>query len=204
MNPGLLARLLGPWVREVDRSSLRADAVAGVLCALLVLPQGIAFATLAGLPPEYGLYTAIVPCAVAALAGSSRHLVSGPTNAISLALVATLAPLAVVGSPAYIALALAVTVVVGALQFAIGALRLGAVANFVSPAALRGFTSGAAALIALFALTDLLGIGAPASRTLPALAEHLAQRIGAVSPAALAVGGVTIAVALACKAWRPH
>ena len=114
----LAARIFGSWVRRVDRTSVRADLLAGVLGALLVLPQGIAFATLAGLPPEYGLYTAIVPCAVAALFGSSWHVVSGPTNANSLALFATLAPLAAVGSPAYIALALTVTVLVGTMQFA--------------------------------------------------------------------------------------
>ncbi|MEP7101995.1 MAG: SulP family inorganic anion transporter, partial [Burkholderiales bacterium] len=103
-----LTRVFGPWVRRVDKLTLRADLIAGMLGALLVLPQGFAFATLAGLPPEYGLYTAILPCIVAALFGSSLHVVSGPTNANSLALFATLAPLAAVGSPAYIQLALAV------------------------------------------------------------------------------------------------
>ena len=90
----LAARVFGPWVRRVDRTVVRADGIAGLLGALLVLPQAIAFATLAGLPPEYGLSTAIVPCVVAALFGSSWHVVSGPTNANSLALFATLAPLA--------------------------------------------------------------------------------------------------------------
>ena len=112
----LAARAFGAWTRRVDASTLRADATAGVLGALLVLPQAFAFATLAGLPPQYGLATAIVPCIVAALFGSSWHVVSGPTNANSLALFATLAPLAVVGSPDYIALALAVTVLVGIIR----------------------------------------------------------------------------------------
>src|SRR5258706_4204902 len=133
----LLARLFGPWVRVVDRTTLRADAIAGMLGALLVLPQGFAFATLAGLPPEYGLYTAIVPCVVAALFGSSWHVVSGPTNANSLALFATLAPLAAVGSPAYIQLALAVTVLVGVMQWLIGALRLRSIAHIHLPSGLR-------------------------------------------------------------------
>src|SRR6195952_3019507 len=104
-----LTRVFGPWVGQVDKLTLRADAIAGVLGALLVLPQGIAFATLAGLPPEYGLYTALLPCIVAALFGSSWHVVSGPTNTNALALFAVLAPLAAVGSPSYIPLALAVT-----------------------------------------------------------------------------------------------
>ena len=80
--------------------------LAGLLGAVLVLPQGIAFATLAGLPPEYGLYTAVIPCIVAALFGSSWHVMSGPTNANSLALFAMLSPLALAFSPAYIQLAL--------------------------------------------------------------------------------------------------
>ena len=168
-----------------------------------MLPQGIAFARLAGLPPEYGLFTAIVPCIVAALFGSSWHVVSGPTNANSLALFATLAPLAVAGSPDYIALALAVTVLVGLMQFAIGTLRLGSLANFISPAALRGFMAGAAALIALYSLPDLLGLPAPSAHRLFALVEHVVAQIGGVSAAAVAVGAVTVAVAVGMRRWWP-
>jgi len=200
----LAARVFGSWIRRVDRSSVRADLIAGVLGALLVLPQGIAFATLAGLPPEYGLYTAVVPCLVAALFGSSWHVVSGPTNAISLALFATLAPLAAVGSPAYVALALAVTVIVGTMQFLIGALRLGTIANFISPAALRGFMGGAAALIALYAIPDLLGLPAPTAHRLGNLAEHVWINLGRVAPAALGVGLFTIAAAIALRRWLPR
>ena len=200
----LATRLFGPWVRSVDAATLRADFIAGILGALLVLPQGFAFATLAGLPPEYGLCTAIVPCAIAALFGSSRHVVSGPTNANSLALFATLAPLALVGSPPYIQLALAVTVIVGIMQFTIGALRLGAIANFISPAALRGFMSGAAALIALHSLTDLLGLAAPSTHGLLALFEHIGRHLGDIQPAAFAIGVGTILVALAVKTWLPR
>jgi len=198
----LLARLLGPWVRQVDRTTLRADVIAGMLGALLVLPQGFAFATLAGLPPEYGLYTAIVPCAIAALFGSSWHVVSGPTNANSLALFATLAPLAVVGSPAYIQLALAVTVLVGVMQWLIGVLRLGGLANFISPSALRGFMSGAAALIALHSLTDLLGLPTPLKHGTGALLVHLAERVVVTNPAAVLVGAATLATVLVFRrAW---
>jgi SulP family sulfate permease len=200
----LAARVFGTWVRRVDRTTLRLDLMAGLLGALLVLPQGIAFATLAGLPPEYGLTTAIVPCIVAALFGSSWHVMSGPTNANSLALFATLAPLAAVGSPAYIALALAVTVLVGTMQFVIGALRLGTIANFISPAALRGFMSGAAALIAIYALPDLLGLAPPTAHRLTNLAEHLWTHIDRVSPAAFFIGIVTFVAALLLKSALPR
>jgi SulP family sulfate permease len=199
-----LTRVFGPWVRQVDKSTLRADLIAGMLGALLVLPQGFAFATLAGLPPEYGLYTAVVPCIVAALFGSSWHVVSGPTNANSLALFATLAPLAAVGSPAYIQLALAVTVLVGVMQWLIGALRLGSIANFISPSALRGFMSGAAALIVLHALADLLGLAAPASHGSGALLLNLAQRLADANPAAVLVGAATLAVVLVLRRVAPR
>jgi len=200
----LLVRVFGPWVRIVDRHTLRADLMAGILGALLVLPQGFAFATLAGLPPEYGLYTAIVPCVVAALFGSSWHVMSGPTNANSLALFATLAPLAAVGSPAYIQLALAVTVMVGVMQWLIGALRLGSIANLISPSALRGFTSGAAALIALHSMPDLLGLPAAGQHGTGALLAHLGEHLGAVRPGALAVGGVTLLVVLGVRRALPR
>jgi MFS superfamily sulfate permease-like transporter len=131
--------------------------MAGLLGAVLVLPQGIAFATLAGMPPEYGLYTAIIPCIIAALFGSSWHVMSGPTNANSLALLAMLTPLAVPFGPAYVQLALAVTVMVGLMQWLIGTLRMGMLADFISPSVLFGFTSGAAVLIIVHALPALLG-----------------------------------------------
>ena len=199
----LLARAFGPWVGRVDKLTLRADLVAGILGALLVLPQGFAFASLAGLPPEYGLYTAIVPCVIAALFGSSLHVVSGPTNANSLALFATLAPLAIVGSPAYIQLALAVTVLVGLMQWLIGALRLGSIANFISPSALRGFMTGAAALIAVHSLPDLLGIDGPAKHGTGALLVHLGQHLDAVRPGPVLVGAVTLAVVLVFRRVLP-
>lgn len=189
-------RLFGSWVDEVNRLTLRADLTAGLLGALLVLPQGVAFATLAGLPPEYGLYSAIVPCIVAALFGSSRHVMSGPTNANSLALFAVLAPLAAAGSPGYIQLALAVTVLVGVMQWLVGTLRLGSLAHFISPSALFGFTSGAALLIAVHALKDALGLPSPESHGAGALLASLATHLGQVHPGAMLVTLATLGVAL--------
>ena len=172
------ARWLGPWVYEVDRETLRTDAQAALLGALVVLPQGIAFASLAGLPPAWGLYTSIVPCIVAALAGSSRRMVSGPTNATSLALAAMLAPLAVAHTPGYLQLALVATFGVGLLQALLGLLRLGALTNFVSPSVMLGFTSGAAVLIAWHALGDMVD-----------------------GLAAFAIGALTLATALVARRW---
>ena len=198
----LAERLFGGWVRQVTPATLRLDAMAGLLGAVLVLPQGIAFATLAGLPPEYGLYTAIIPCIVAALFGSSWHVMSGPTNANSLALFAMLSPLAVAFSPAYIQLALAVTVMVGVLQWLIGALRLGVLANFISPAVLFGFTSGAALLIAVHALPDFLGLAAASEHSAAGVLAHVLRQLPHANPAALAVAGITLAVALGLRRFR--
>ena len=202
-QPGLLERLFGQWVRLVSPATLRADAMAGVLGAVLVLPQGIAFATLAGLPPEYGLYTAVVPCIIAALFGSSWHVMSGPTNANSLALFAMLSPLAFAFSPAYIQLALAVTIMVGVMQWLIGTLRLGSLANFISPAALFGFTSGAALLIAVYALPDLLGLAPAAEHGAAAVLAHVAMQFSHAQPAAMAVAVVTTLAAMGVRRLRP-
>ena len=198
----LLERLFGNWVRWVTPTTLRADAMAGLLGAVLVLPQGIAFATLAGLPPEYGLYTAVVPCIIAALFGSSWHVMSGPTNANSLALFAMLSPLALAFSPDYIQLALAVTVMVGVLQWLIGALRLGMLANFISPSVLFGFTSGAALLIAVHALPDFLGIAASPEHGAGAVLAHVFTQLPVAKPAALIVAVITLAVALGLRRYR--
>ena len=180
-----LGRVLGPWVREVDRNSLRADLGAALLAAVLVLPQAIAFAALAGLPPAWGLYSAVVPTAVAALAGSSRHVLTGPTNALTLALLASLAPLAVAGSAEYLRLALVLTLMVGLLQVGIALLRLGVLTHFIAPSVLLGFTSGAAVLIAWHALLDL----------------HVWPR---PDGPALLLGFGTLAVALLLRRWRPR
>jgi sulfate permease, SulP family len=195
-------RLFGSWVGQVSSTTLRADALAGLLGAVLVLPQGIAFASLAGLPPEYGLYTAVIPCIIAALFGSSWHVMSGPTNANSLALFAMLSPLALAFSPAYIQLALAVTVMVGVMQWLIGALRLGVLANFISPAVLFGFTSGAALLIALYAMPDLMGLEKGSAHGALAVMRQTAAQILQAQPAALAVAAVTVAGALLVKRLR--
>jgi len=188
-----LLRRLWPWTAQLGPHTWRADAQAGLLGALLVLPQGIAFAALAGLPPAMGLAAAALPCAVAALGGSSRHVLSGPTNATSLALGAMLVPLAAGDASLLLPLALALTLLVGLLQTGLAVARLGTLANFISPSVMLGFTTGAAALIAWYALAGLMGA---AGRASPLQAWQQG-----VAPAALAVGGVTLVAALAGRRW---
>ena len=112
------------WRNRVTQATLRADFVAGLVGALVVLPQAVAFATLAGMPPEYGLYAAMLPVVVAALWGSSWHQMSGPTNTISLAVFATMAPLAAPGSADYVKLVLTLALLIGLMQLAMGLARL--------------------------------------------------------------------------------
>jgi len=201
-RPWHARHVFGVWVEQISRATLRADVVAGLLGAVLVLPQGIAFATLAGLPPQYGLYTAVIPCAIAALFGSSWHVMSGPTNANSLALFAMLAPLAAPFSQGYIDLALTVTILVGLLQLAVGVLRLGSLSNFISPAALLGFTGGAAALIAIHALRDLFGFGSEAGHGTGELLRYAANHLGQIHPGALLVGVITLLVAVLVRRFN--
>src|SRR4029079_11746524 len=113
------------WRHRIDRTTLRADALAGLVGAVLVLPQGVAFATLAGMPPEYGLYGAMLPAIVGALWGSSWHLVSGPTNATSLMVFATVGALAVPFTPTYVALVLTLNLMVGLMKLGLGLGRPG-------------------------------------------------------------------------------
>ncbi|MDF3833167.1 SulP family inorganic anion transporter [Cupriavidus basilensis] len=195
----MLERLLPAWRHRVGPASLRADLVAGLLGAVLVLPQGVAFATLAGLPPQYGIYAAVIPCIVAALFGSSWHVMSGPTNANSLALFAMLSPVAFAGSPEYINLALAVTIMVGLLQLAVGTLRLGSLANFISPSVLLGFTCGAATLIGLYALKDLFGLSVPTGTSAFGVVRFLLGNAATVNWSAFTVAAVTLAVTVAAK-----
>ena len=135
------------WWPRIDRGTLRADTMAGLTGAVVVLPQGVAFATIAGMPPEYGLYAAMIPAVIAALFGSSWHLVSGPTTAISIVIYSTMSGLAVPGTPEYIRLVLVVTFLTGIFQLAMGLARMGALVNFISHTVVLGFTAGAGLLI---------------------------------------------------------
>ena len=136
------------WGRNLTPEIIRADAMAGLTGAAIVLPQGVAFAAIAGMPPEYGLYTSMIPAIIAALFGSSWHLVSGPTTAASIVMFSSLSTLAIPGSPEYISLAITLAFMVGIMQLVMGLVRLGSLVNFISHSVIIGFTAGAACLIA--------------------------------------------------------
>jgi SulP family sulfate permease len=182
-----------------EPGALRADLLAGLTGAVVVLPQGVAFATLAGMPPQYGLYAAMVPCIVAALFGSSRLMVTGPANAISLTTMALVAPLAAIGSPQYVTLVLTLSFLVGALQLLLGLARAGSLVDKVPHSVVVGFTAGAAVLIANSQLGPLLGLALP--RGLP-VAENVAaagRALGQLQPLALLAGAATIVLAIVAR-----
>ena len=146
------------WMPKLNGHDLRADFIAGLTGAVVVLPQGVAFATIAGMPPQYGLYAGMIPAIIAALFGSSRHLVSGPTTAASVVLFSALSIHAVPGSPDYVTLALTLTFMVGLFELVLGLARMGALVNFISHSVVVGFTAGAAILIAAKQLKYFFGV----------------------------------------------
>ena len=192
------------WWPDVDRGTLKADVLAALTGVVVVLPQGVAFATIAGMPPEYGLYAAMVPAVVAALFGSSRQLVSGPTTAASIVLFSTLSTLAAPGSEAYVRYALTLTFMVGAIQLAMGLARLGTLVNFVSHSVIVGFTSGAAVLIAASQLKNFLGLEMPGGLRFHEILVHLWRLLRDVDPDSVAVGLVTLAVGIAFRRYWPR
>ncbi len=187
----------------VGRDTLRADAIAGLTGAMILVPQAVAFATIAGMPPQYGLYCAMLPAIVAALWGSSWHLVSGPTTAISLVVFATISPLAVPGSADYVRLVLTLTFLVGVMQLLLGALRLGTLVNFVSHTVVVGFTTGAAVLIAASQVKNFFDIPLPRGASLWRVLTGFGQHLADINPWALLVGLVTVGVSVAVKRWLP-
>ncbi len=192
------------WRGRITPATLKADAIAGLIGGLVVLPQGVAFATLAGLPPEYGLYTAMVPAIVAALWGSSWHMVSGPTNALSLVVFAALAPLAAPGSAPYVTLALTLSLMMGAAQLAMGLARLGALVNFISHTVIVGFTAGAGLLIIASQLRHFFGIPIEAGASFFATLTQLGRAFVDFDPAITATGAVTLAVAIVARRLMPR
>ena len=146
------------WFRNYDMTSLRFDALSGLTVALVLIPQSMAYAQLAGLPAYYGLYASFLPPMIAALFGSSRQLATGPVAVVSLMTSASLAPLATGGSPGYIAYAILLALMVGIFQLVLGILRLGLVVNFLSHPVVNGFTNAAALIIASSQLSKMFGV----------------------------------------------
>ncbi len=192
------------WFSLVNRGTIRADIIAGLTGAVIVLPQGVAFAMIAGMPPEYGLYTAIIPPIIAALFGSSFHLISGPTTAISIVVFSTISPLAQAGTEQFITLVLTLTVIAGVFQLALGLARMGTLVNFVSHTVVVGFTAGAAILIATSQLKHFFGVSVPRGESFAHTWLSLIEKMPEANPYVISVSLITLVSAIVFKKLMPR
>ncbi len=199
-----LARFL-PFLRwfPMNGDTIKADFMAGITVALVLIPQSMAYAQLAGLPPYYGLYASFLPVAVAALWGSSHQLGTGPVAVVSLLTASSLAVFAAPGSPDFIALAIMLSLLVGLIQLTLGVFKLGVIVNFLSHPVIVGFTNAAAIIIGLSQVSKLFGV--PMGRS-----EHfindivgVLKLVGDTHIPTLIMGVSAIAIMWAVRKYRP-
>ncbi len=191
------------WFRLTTIETIKADFFAGLTGAIIVLPQSVAFATIAGMPPEYGLYTAMVVPIIAALFGSSFHLVSGPTTAISIVVFAAVSKYAEPGSAEFVSLALTLTFLAGVYQLVFGLAKFGMLVNFVSHNVVIGFTAGAALLIASSQIPYILGVDIPRGEDFLNTWFDIYTGVGGFNIYLLIVGLGTLISAIVVKILKP-
>lgn len=187
-----------------QRDALKADFMAGLTVALVLVPQSMAYAQLAGLPPYYGLYAAFLPVAVAALWGSSNQLGTGPVAVASLLTASSLAPLAAPGSDQFVALAIMLALLVGIVQLTLGVFKLGVVVNFLSHPVIVGFTNAAAMIIGLSQVNKLIGVPMGRSESFVQDIWGVVQRVGDTHAATLAMGVTAIVIMWGIRKKAPN
>ena len=192
------------WLPRYSRRDLAGDLPAGLTVGVMLIPQGMAYAMIAGLPVVYGLYAALIPQVVYAFLGSSRQLAVGPVAMDSLLVASGLAGMAVAGSDRYIALALLLALMMGAIQFLLGTLRMGFLAQFLSRPVISGFTSAAALIIGLNQLPSVLGIRIERSAQLHVLLGDAIRHIGKTHLPTLTMAASGIAFLFALRRWAPR
>ncbi|WFE20738.1 sulfate permease [Solwaraspora sp. WMMD937] len=201
-GPARIVPILG-WRGGYDRHVLRHDLIAGLTVAVMLVPQSMAYAALAGMPPVTGLYAAIVPVLVYALLGTSGSLAVGPVAITALMTATALAPLADGDPGRYAALAGLLAGLAGAIQVLMGVLRLGALVNFLSHSVLSGFTSAAALVIAASQVKDLLGMRVERAENLPGIIASLWQGVATIHPLTVAVAAASIAGLVLLRRYAP-
>ena len=180
--------LVPDWLRSYRPADFPRDVAAGAVVAVVLAPQGMAYALLAGLPPIVGLYAATVPLLAYALVGSSRHLSVGPVAIVSLLVHVACSKVALPGTTQYLAAALQLALLTGLLQLLLGTVRAGFMVNFLSRAAIGGFTSAAALLIALSQMKSLLGISGASGGSALQLTRDVISHLGDTHTLTLALG----------------
>lgn len=197
-----LLQLLSPdfsWLSNYNKTLFRADAFAGIGTALLTLPQGVALAALAGLPPEYGLYSAVIPVIVASLWGSSWHALSGPNLIVSLMMVTILLMFANISTELYIALSLTLALMTGLIQLGTGILRLGYLLDYISPTVITGVINAVGILIISSAVWGYIGYFTPHADPFVIKVWHFVHEIFLADWHAFAIGSATLITGLALK-----
>lgn len=191
------------WIANYKKDDLRGDMSAGLIVAIMLIPQGMAYAMLAGLPPVVGLYAATVPLLLYALFGTSRQLAVGPVAMVSLLVLAGVSTLAEPGTDEYISLVLLLMLMIGVIQLLMGVLKLGFLVNFLSHAVISGFTSGAAIIIGLSQLKHLLGVDLEADKDVFLILGEAVARAGEINPITFGIGIGSVAVLLLFKKYVP-
>lgn len=194
---------LAQQLSDYGRDQLRGDLSAGLTVGVMLIPQGMAYALIAGLPPIYGLYASLVPLAVYSLFGTSRQLAVGPVAMVSLLVAAAVGPLANGDPELYIGLTLLLSLMVGVLQFGLGVARFGFLVNFLSHPVLSGFTSAAALIIGFSQLKHLLGIDLPRSNYIHEILWAAAGRIGQIDPLTMGLGIGSILLLVGLRRLHP-
>jgi len=197
-------RFLPEWLRTYRSADFPRDLAAGAVVAVILAPQGMAYALLAGLPPIIGLYAATVPLVAYALVGSSRHLAVGPVAIVSLLVHVACSKVALPGTPAYLVAALQLALLTGLLQLLLGAVRAGFMVHFLSRAAIGGFTSAAALLIALSQMKNLLGVSGGSGESAFQVASGLILHLGETHPLAVSMGLGAITLLLVLQRLAPR
>lgn len=192
------------WLGRYKPEDLGGDFSAGLIVAVMLIPQGMAYAMLAGLPPVVGLYASTIPLVLYALFGSSRHLAVGPVALVSLLTLTGVSALAKPGSGEFIALAALLALMVGVIQFGLGLLRAGFIVNFLSHAVISGFTSAAAIVIGLSQLKHLLGVDLESTNSVFILLWDATQKLGEVNLITLAIGLASIAALVLFRKISPR
>lgn len=191
------------WLPNYDQGNLKGDLIAGLTVGVMLIPQGMAYAMIAGLPPIYGLYASTVPLLIYALLGTSRQLAVGPVAMVSLLTAAGIGVLAEGGTEAYIGLAIVLALMVGVIQLLLGVFRLGFLVNFLSHPVISGFTSAAALIIGLSQLKHLLGVDLARSHHVHEILIQAVERIGETNLATLAIGVGGIVLIKLLKKYLP-
>lgn len=190
------------WISNYQSADLKSDLLAGITVAVLLIPQGMAYALIAGLPPIYGLYAALAPQIVYAFLGTSRQLAVGPVAMDSLLVATGLNALSIVNPSQYIQMAILLALIMGAIQFLLGLLKMGFIVAFLSKPVIHGFTSAAAIIIGLSQLNHLLGVDLPQNSKIDVFIASLGQIETLVHLPTLGIGLTSILLLILIKKWN--